>query len=121
MASGIGSVLVRALGADAVRIRPAVSSVALARARMGWSAEESVVVTLVGRHEARLLREVAPGRRLLLLTSGETTPGVVAELLVGRQRRRGADGARRPGRDRESLVPAAPRVAGRPGGRGAAP
>jgi len=49
---------------------------------MGWSAEESVTVTLVGRHEARLLREVAPGRRLLLLTSGPETPAIVAELLA---------------------------------------
>jgi len=39
------------------------------------------VVTLVGRHEARLLRELAPGRRLLLLTSGSGTPAVVAALL----------------------------------------
>ena len=70
MVSGIGTTLVRALGADAVRVVPAVSSVALARARMRWSAEESVVVTLVGRHEARVLREVAPGRRILVLTSG---------------------------------------------------
>ncbi len=59
-----------------------MSSVALARARLGWSAEESVVVTLVGRHEARMLREVAPGRRLLLLTSGPDTPAVVGRLLV---------------------------------------
>lgn len=82
MLSGIGSTLVRAWGAEAVRVLPAVSSVALARARMGWSAEESVVVTLVGRHEARLLREVAPGRRLLLLTSGSSSVAIVAELLV---------------------------------------
>lgn len=82
MVSGIGSTLVGALGADAVRVLPAVSSVAIARARLGWSAEESVVVTLVGRHEARMLREVAPGRRLLLLTSGPDTPAVVGRLLV---------------------------------------
>jgi precorrin-6Y C5,15-methyltransferase (decarboxylating) len=83
LVSGIGATLVGALGADAVRIVPAVSSTSLARARLGWSAEESVVVTLVGRHEARMLREVAPGRRMLLLTSGAQTPGQVAELLVG--------------------------------------
>ncbi|WP_240641013.1 precorrin-6y C5,15-methyltransferase (decarboxylating) subunit CbiE [Nocardioides ferulae] len=82
LVSGIGGTLVRALGPDAMRVVPAVSSIALARARMGWSAEESVVVTLVGRHEARLLREVAPGRRILLLTSGPQTPAVVADLLT---------------------------------------
>lgn len=82
MVSGIGTTLVRLLGPASVRVVPAVSSVALARARMGWSAEESVVVTLVGRHEARLLRELAPGRHLLLLTSGPETPARVGELLT---------------------------------------
>jgi precorrin-6Y C5,15-methyltransferase (decarboxylating) len=82
MVSGIGTTLVRTLGADAVRVVPAVSSVALARARMRWSAEESVVVTLVGRHEARVLREVAPGRRILVLTSSAETPAIVGELLT---------------------------------------
>jgi precorrin-6B C5,15-methyltransferase / cobalt-precorrin-6B C5,C15-methyltransferase len=80
--SGIGTTLIRALGTDAVRVLPAVSSVALARARMGWSAEESTAVTLVGRHEARVLREVAPGRRLLLLTSGVGAPASIAGLLT---------------------------------------
>src|SRR5690606_29833388 len=69
MLSGIGTTLVRTLGAEAVHVLPSISSVALARARMRWSAEESVVVTLVGRHEARVLREVAPGQRILVLTS----------------------------------------------------
>ncbi|MBE7325757.1 precorrin-6y C5,15-methyltransferase (decarboxylating) subunit CbiE [Nocardioides sp. Y6] len=82
MVSGIGSTLVRALGPDAVRVVPAVSSVALARARMRWSAEESAVVTVVGRHEARVLREIAPGRRILVLTSGSQTPAIVGELLT---------------------------------------
>ncbi|MEV7429874.1 precorrin-6y C5,15-methyltransferase (decarboxylating) subunit CbiE [Nocardioides sp. NPDC092400] len=82
MVSGIGTTLVRLLGPASVRVVPAVSSVALARARMGWSAEESVVVTLVGRQEARLLRELAPGRRMLLLTSGAETPARVGELLA---------------------------------------
>ncbi len=83
MVSGIGTTLVGLLGAEAVRVVPAVSSVALARAAMGWSAEESVVVTLVGRAEAALLREVAPGRRMLLLTSGSASPAVVGALLTG--------------------------------------
>ncbi|WP_244927982.1 precorrin-6y C5,15-methyltransferase (decarboxylating) subunit CbiE [Nocardioides sp. W7] len=82
MVSGIGSTMVRLLGASAVRVLPAVSSISLARARMGWSAEESAAVTLVGRHEARLLRELAPGRRLLLLTSGRSSPAAVAVLLA---------------------------------------
>ena len=80
--SGIGSTLVRELGTDAVRVHPAVSSVALARARMGWAAEDSEVVTLVGRDVDRLRRDVAPRARLVVLTSGEDAPSRVAALLV---------------------------------------
>ncbi|MFJ9317039.1 precorrin-6y C5,15-methyltransferase (decarboxylating) subunit CbiE [Pimelobacter simplex] len=81
LVSGIGTTLIRMLGADAVAVVPAVSSVALARARMGWSAEESAVVTLVGRDADALRRELAPGRRLLVLSSDETTPAAVAAIL----------------------------------------
>jgi precorrin-6Y C5,15-methyltransferase (decarboxylating) len=82
LVSGIGSTLVRELGAEAVRIHPAVSSVALAQARMGWATEESEVVTLVGRDLDRLRRDLAPRARLVVLTSGEDAPARVAALLV---------------------------------------
>ncbi|MBM7519863.1 precorrin-6y C5,15-methyltransferase (decarboxylating) subunit CbiE [Nocardioides nitrophenolicus] len=81
LVSGIGTTLIRMLGADAVSVVPAVSSVSLARARMGWSAEESAVVTLVGRDVDALRRELAPGRRLLVLSSDEHTPAAVAAIL----------------------------------------
>jgi precorrin-6Y C5,15-methyltransferase (decarboxylating) len=48
---------------------------------MRWSAESSEVVTLVGRDPDVLRRELAPGRRLLVLSSDESTPGTVAALL----------------------------------------
>jgi precorrin-6Y C5,15-methyltransferase (decarboxylating) len=82
MVSGIGTTLVELLGAERVRIEPAVSSVALARARLGWSAEGSALVSVVGRDPRLVLRELAPGRRILVLSSDETTPGVVARLLT---------------------------------------
>ena len=82
LVSGIGSTLVWLLGAEAVRIEPAVSSVALARARMGWPAEDVEVVSLVGRDPHLLLRALAPGRRVLVLSADEETPAVVARLLV---------------------------------------
>lgn len=80
LVSGIASTLLD-LGAP-VRVVPAVSSVALARARMGWSAESCVVVTVVGRSVSRVLRECAPGRRVLVLSSDATTPGALASLLT---------------------------------------
>jgi precorrin-6Y C5,15-methyltransferase (decarboxylating) len=80
LVSGIASTLLD-LGAP-VRVVPAVSSVALARARMGWSAESCAVVTVVGRSVSRVLRECAPGRRVLVLSSDASTSGEVASLLT---------------------------------------
>lgn len=82
MLSGVGSTLVELLGAHAVEVHPGVSSVALARARMGWAAETTGVVSVVGRDPALVLRELAPGRRVVVLSSDATTPGVLAGLLA---------------------------------------
>ncbi len=76
--SGIGSTLVELLGADAVEILPAVSSVAVARAWLGWSAESVEVV----RDHRTLPRHLAPGRRVLVLSSDGSTPAQVARLLT---------------------------------------
>jgi precorrin-6B C5,15-methyltransferase / cobalt-precorrin-6B C5,C15-methyltransferase len=84
MLSGIGTTLVDILGADRVAVIPHVSSVALARARLGWSAESTAVVSVVGRDVHAALRELAPGRRVLVLSSDEKTPAALAELLVAR-------------------------------------
>jgi precorrin-6Y C5,15-methyltransferase (decarboxylating) len=82
MVSGIGSTLVDLFGPEAVEVLPGVSSVALARARMRWSAESSQVVSLVARDPHLLLRQLAPGHRVLVLSSDETTPAFVAALLT---------------------------------------
>jgi precorrin-6Y C5,15-methyltransferase (decarboxylating) len=83
LVSGVAATLTDLLGADAVRVEPAVSSVALARARMGWPAERCTVVGLVGRDPRLLLRQLAPGHRVLVLSSDGDTPAAVAALLVG--------------------------------------
>jgi precorrin-6Y C5,15-methyltransferase (decarboxylating) len=75
--SGVGSTFVEVLGAEAVTVIPAVSSVALARARMGWAAETTEVL----RDAGTLVRHLAPGRRILLLSSDGSTPASVAEML----------------------------------------
>ncbi|MDN5893694.1 MAG: precorrin-6y C5,15-methyltransferase (decarboxylating) subunit CbiE [Nocardioides sp.] len=82
LVSGIGSTLIELFGPEVVEVIPALSSVALARARMGWPAESVEVLTLVGRDEHAVLRTLAPGHRLLVLSSDETTPGRVAALLA---------------------------------------
>ena len=81
LVSGIASTLVDLVGADRVDVQPAVSSVALARARMGWAEESTALVSLVGRDPHLVLRQLAPGRRVLVLSSDESTPAAVAALL----------------------------------------
>ena len=80
--SGVGGTLVELLGADRVTVWPAVSSVALARARLGWSAESVAVLRVAGGSPHAVLRELAPGRRVLVLSADESTPAAVAALLV---------------------------------------
>lgn len=82
LVSGIATTLVDILGKDAVTVVPALSSVALARARMRWSAESTEVVTLVGRDPHLVARSLAPGLRLLVLSSDGRTPAEVAALLT---------------------------------------
>ncbi|WP_230208880.1 precorrin-6y C5,15-methyltransferase (decarboxylating) subunit CbiE [Nostocoides sp. HKS02] len=82
MVSGIGTTLVDLLGADAVRIHPALSSVALARARMRWSAEQSTVLSLVSTPVAAIRRLLSPDARIVVLSAGPQTPGELAHELV---------------------------------------
>ncbi len=82
LVSGIGTTLIDTIGADRVEIIPAISSVALARARMKWSDESTEVISLVGRDPHTVLRGLAPGHRILVLSGDGSTPAKVAQLLV---------------------------------------
>ena len=84
MLSGVGTTLVRLLGADAVEVLPAPSSASLACARLGWAVEETAVVTVVGRPVSLVVPHATPGRRLLVLGSDGRTPAAVAALLAER-------------------------------------
>lgn len=81
---GIARVLAEELGSggpEALRVLPHPSSVSYACARLGWALEDVEVATLVGRPAARLAAVLHDGRRLLVLSAGAGTPGVVAGLL----------------------------------------
>lgn len=82
LVSGIATTLIDLLGAEGVRIVPAVSSVALAAARLGWASDTYAVVSAVARDPRRVVRELAPGRRVIVLSSDATTPGDLAALLA---------------------------------------
>src|SRR5699024_11915933 len=79
--SGIGGTLVRRYGTTKLRIIPGVSAVTLARARLGWTAEETETLSTVGRSPQALHRLLTPGRRILLLSTDGHTPTTVATLL----------------------------------------
>jgi len=84
MLHGIGATLARRLGPAAVRILPAVSSVALACARLGWPEQDVTVVSLVSALPASVLAAMAPGARLIVLCRDRHTPPQVARLLAER-------------------------------------
>jgi precorrin-6Y C5,15-methyltransferase (decarboxylating) len=82
LVAGIGSTLVDMLGADAVDIHPAVSSVALARARMGWPEETTELVRLRGGDLDGVRRYLFPGQRLIILSRDGDSPAEVAQLVT---------------------------------------
>ena len=82
LVSGIATNLINLLGPENVDVQPGISSVSLARARMGWSAESCDVVTVVGRDHDVVRRFMSPGRRLIVLSSDGTSPAQVASRLV---------------------------------------
>jgi precorrin-6Y C5,15-methyltransferase (decarboxylating) len=78
---GIGSTLVRLFGPESVEVVPHPGSVSLACARLRWSTEEVIVRSAVGRPLDRLRADLAPGVRVLVLSSGAATPAAVCDLL----------------------------------------
>jgi precorrin-6Y C5,15-methyltransferase (decarboxylating) len=84
MFHGIGTTLVRLLGAAAVRVLPHPSSVSLAAARLGWPLPEVDVLSLVTAPVEELHPLIHPHRKILVLSAGAHTPAAVAALLTSR-------------------------------------
>jgi precorrin-6y C5,15-methyltransferase (decarboxylating), cbiE subunit len=80
--SGVATTLMEVLGAERIRVHPALSSETLARSRMLWPAETTDWVSLVGRDPRRVLALAAPGERIIALSADQTTPGELARILV---------------------------------------
>ena len=79
---GIGTTLHRAFPDEEIVTIPAPSAFSLARARLGWSADETVGVTLHGRPLETIRAYLAPGQRLLVLSHDGATPAQVAAQLT---------------------------------------
>lgn len=78
---GIGSKLVRDFPLHEMRILPAPSVFALACARLGWNQADTRCLSAHGRPVEAIVPALAPGLRLLILTSDGTTPRKLAALL----------------------------------------
>ncbi|MFD5868698.1 precorrin-6Y C5,15-methyltransferase (decarboxylating) subunit CbiT [Corynebacterium sp. NPDC060344] len=89
MFHGIGTTLVRELGADAIEVFPAPSSASLACARLGWALDRTPVVSLVtGPAGADGAGAVVPladaGRPFLVLCRDAGSVALVADALSDR-------------------------------------
>ena len=80
MFHGVGTTLARLLPDVAMRVIPHVSSAALACARLGWTVEDTPVVSLTTSHPDELVPLAQAGRPFLVLGA----PDVVAEVLARR-------------------------------------
>ncbi|WP_414582360.1 precorrin-6y C5,15-methyltransferase (decarboxylating) subunit CbiE [Scytonema sp. PCC 10023] len=84
MCFGIGVTLSRKIPISEMTIIPAPSSFSLACARLGWSLTEVETLSLNGRPPALIQAAIYPKARLLILSEGKETPGIVADILTKR-------------------------------------
>ncbi len=82
MFHGVGASIIARVGADRVRVYPAVSSASLACARLGWDLATTRIVSAVRAEPGVVLGEVTDGARVLVLSRDETTPAALAGILV---------------------------------------
>ncbi|MEM7253073.1 MAG: precorrin-6y C5,15-methyltransferase (decarboxylating) subunit CbiE [Pseudomonadota bacterium] len=81
---GVGSTLVREIAIDEMWVYPSPSAFALARARLGWSAQDISELSVHGRAFANIELAIQPEHRFLVLSHDETTPRAIAAKLVER-------------------------------------
>lgn len=84
MFHGVGASIVKTVGAHRVRVIPAVSSVSLACAHLGWDLTAARVVTAVTGDAHAVVPELTDGAQILVLSRDHTTPAAIAEILVDR-------------------------------------
>jgi precorrin-6Y C5,15-methyltransferase (decarboxylating) len=82
MLHGVGVTLTRELAPEEFHVIPQVSAFSLACARLGWSATETELVSLVSRPIEQMVRYLAPGRKLILYSEDGTTPATIARFLT---------------------------------------
>ena len=83
LVAGIGATVLDLFSSGTVRIHPHLSSLALARARMGWDADTVETVRLRTADDLDLIRRwLFPGQRIVVLSRDADSPAAVARLLA---------------------------------------
>ncbi|MBW3653084.1 MAG: precorrin-6y C5,15-methyltransferase (decarboxylating) subunit CbiE [Actinobacteria bacterium] len=78
---GVGVTILRRLGDEGVRIIPAISSYALACARLRWPQADTELVSATSRIAEVVAPALQPGRRLVVLGFGPSTAAQVARVV----------------------------------------
>ncbi|MEY2936309.1 MAG: precorrin-6Y C(5,15)-methyltransferase [Pseudomonadota bacterium] len=81
---GVGATLSPHLEEGEFLCYPLPSSVSLAAARLGWSVQDTEVVSLHGRELRTIVPHLHPGRRIFALSWNLDTPAELARLLIAR-------------------------------------
>ena len=79
---GVGGVLARHIDAREMIVVPGVSAFSLAAARLGWSVQRTVLLSLHGRMLDLVRPHLQPGADILALTSDGDGPAALAKLLA---------------------------------------
>lgn len=79
---GVGSTMARHIPPEEMRVLPSPSAFSLAAARLGWALQDTDCFSMHGRSVSKLALFLAPGNRLLALTSNGDTIRHAARLLV---------------------------------------
>ena len=81
---GIGATLTRYIPITEMLVIPAPSCFSLAVAKLGWALQDVVTIGLNGRAMEKIVPHLQPKAKILALSTDETTPALLAELLTRR-------------------------------------
>ncbi len=81
---GVGATLARHVPASEMLVIPAPSCFSLAATKLGWALQDTVTIGLNGRAIEKIIPHLQPKAKIMALSTDETTPALLAELLEKR-------------------------------------
>jgi precorrin-6Y C5,15-methyltransferase (decarboxylating) len=79
---GIGATLARHIPIAEMLVIPAPSAFSLAASKLGWALQDVITIGLNGRALEKIIPHLQPSAKILALSTDESTPALLAELLV---------------------------------------